>query len=127
MKIHVEVHRRAAAELRDEVDVLDLLALVVEVIAVDVEKRVERRVEPLARQNRRRHDPVLPVDQDLDAGPVVRRAVVGGEPVAVKLKRIDGRRRRAREAQRQARSRGGQREGSGHSHGPLQTGKTHGQ
>ena len=108
VKVHVQIHGRAAFELRRQVDVANLLPRVIEVVAVDVEKRVERRVEPLAGLNGGRHDPVLPVDDDLDGVPAIAGAVVDGEPVAAKLKRIDGRRRRARQAQRQTRTRGGQ-------------------
>jgi hypothetical protein len=108
VKVHVHVHGRAARELRGQVDIFDLLAAVVEVIAVDVEKRVERRVEALPRKNLWGGDAVLAVDFDFDVLPAVGRAVVDRQPAAVKLKWIDGRRFRApRKAQAETRKRDG--------------------
>ena len=85
-------------------DVSNLLALIVEVIAVRVEKRVERDVEPLAGENLWRAHAVLPVDRDLDVRPVVFRQVVDGEAITLDPEGIDVGRLRARDgAQAQAR------------------------
>jgi len=89
VKIHVQVDRCPVCALRGEVDVSDLLSLVVKVIAVDVEKRIERRIQPLAGEHRRGGYPVLAVDLHLHVRPVVFRAVVDRQPATVKLKRID--------------------------------------
>ena len=99
MEVHRQIDRLTVRELRRQVDVLDLLMHVPEMIAVDVEKRLERRVEALPGENLRHDDPILPVDLDLDLAPRVGCAVIDREPVALKPKRIDGRRARAREAQ----------------------------
>ena len=79
--------------------VFDLLTGVAEVVAVDVEKRLDRCVETLARKNLRHYDSVLAVDLDFDVVPDVRRPVVDGQTAAVKPERIDGRLARACEAQ----------------------------
>ena len=126
MKVHVHVHRRAARERRGEMYVLDLLAPVVEMIPVHVEKRVERRIEALPRENRGRLDAILAVDDDLNVVPGVRRAVVDRQPAAFKPKRIDVRRFRAREAQAQARNGAAQREDGDRARATRRIGKTHG-
>ena len=68
-------------------NVFDLLPLIVEVIAVDVEERVKRHVEALAREELLRLDEILPVDLDADVFPGVFREVVDGEALALKPKR----------------------------------------
>ena len=115
MEIHVRVHRRSARDLRRQMDVADLLSLVIEVVAVDVEEGVERDVEALTRNNLRHRHPVLPVDPDLDVFPAVVGAVVDGEALALKPKLIDVRGLPAPgDAQAQARKRDGRREGCAH-------------
>jgi hypothetical protein len=89
MKIHVRVDRRAAGDFRGQMDVADLLSLVIEVVAVDVEEGVKRDVEALTWDNLRHRYAVLPVDPDLDVFPGVVRAVVDGEALALKPKLID--------------------------------------
>ena len=108
MKVHVHVHRRAIRPLRRQVDVFNQLAAVVEVVAVDVEERVERGVEALSGKNGRRGDTVLAVNENLNVVPGFVRAVVDGQPAAVKPKWIDGRCLPAPErAQAENRNRGG--------------------
>jgi len=100
----VRIDRSAARDAGRQMDVANLLALIVEVIAVRVEKRVERDVEPLTGQDLRRAHAVLPVDLDLDAGPVIFRQVVDGETITLDLERLDVGRFPARDgAQAQAR------------------------
>jgi len=115
MKIHVRIDRGAARDLRRQMDVANLLALVVEVVAVGVEEGVERDVEALTGGKLRQRDAVLPVDFDLDVVPVVARAVVDGEALALKPKLIDVLCLRAPcDAQTQARKRDGQGEECAH-------------
>ena len=89
MKLHVQVDRRAARRFRRQMNIFDLLAPVIKVVAVDVEKRVEHGIEPLPRQDFRRDDAVLAVNRNLDVLPGVGGAVVDGEPVAFELKGFD--------------------------------------
>ena len=89
MKLHVQVDRRAARRFRRQMNIFDLLAPVIKVVAVDVEKRVEHGIEPLPRQDFRRDDAVLAVNRNLDVRPGVGGAVVDGEPVAFELKGFD--------------------------------------
>jgi hypothetical protein len=126
VKVHVHVDGSAARSLRRQMDVANLLPLVKEVIAVGVEKRVERDIELLARQDRRYRDAVLAVDLDLDAVPRIGGAVVDGETAAVKQKGFDVRWFRAREAQAQARNCGGQRERCVRDRALRSTAKGHG-
>jgi hypothetical protein len=99
-------------------DVFDLLATVVKVVAVDVDKRVKRDVEALAGDDCGNGDAVLAVDLDFDGVPGVRRPVGDRQPVAFKLKRIDFPGTPAPgDAQAESRSRGGQGESRG-THGP---------
>jgi len=103
VKVHVHVDRRGAGRLRRQMDVFDLLTFVVEVIAVDVEEGVERDVEALAGENLRLRDAVLPVDDDLDAGPGFVCPVTDAEAAGLKLKWIGVLRRPASERRAQAR------------------------
>jgi hypothetical protein len=115
VEIHVRVHGRAARDLRRQMDVADLLTLIVEVVAVGVEERIERDVEALAGCDLGHRDAVLPVDFDLDVLPGILRDVVDGEALALKLKSIDVLGLRAPDgAQTQARKRGGRDEDCAH-------------
>ena len=85
MKVQVHVDRCSAGGFGHQVHVVDLCAGVIEMVAVGVEKRVERHVEPLPGGDRRRGNPVLPVDDDLNVFPVVLASVVNGEALAFEL------------------------------------------
>src|SRR5689334_21388232 len=106
MKVHVHIDRRSAAPLRGEMDVANLRASVIEMIAVHVEKCVERDVEPLPCRDLRRGNPILPVDDDLNVFPVVFRSVVNREALAFELERLDFLRLRARKDQRETEKEG---------------------
>jgi len=99
--VHRQIDRLSARELRRQVDVFDLLVRVPEMVAVNVEKGLKRRVEALSSKNLRHDDAILPVYLDLDVVPHIRRAVVDRDTVAFKPKRIDGWLARASEAQAQ--------------------------
>ena len=82
----MSVDVRFARHLRRQMHIFDLLALIVKVVAVDVEKRVERHVEALAREDLGRLYEILPVDLNPDVFPGIFGEVADREALALKLK-----------------------------------------
>src|SRR5207244_11525863 len=88
-ELFLQLERRSVGQRRREPQILDRRAMIVEALPEAGDERVERCLEPGLRRNRLGGHAIVPVDPDLDVVPVLRRAVVDGEPVPLERYRSD--------------------------------------
>jgi hypothetical protein len=91
LEVFLGLERLTIRQRRRQTKSFDLSAMPIKAVAEPLEEHIQGNLHATPRSDRGRGDAVHPVQPNLDLVPIVRRAIVDGEEIAVQLQWLRGR------------------------------------